>query len=130
MKEFGIDPQNMFEFWDVSMGTLCCVLGVSFAESWLLSQQEGPMRSGQHLSSTCCMSVSLWERQRGPEGGWVCGQVPSLQREVILPWVHSSCTHSEVTRATAALSISQGELFSGMTFLQAAAMVYKGQRAG
>lgn len=39
MKEFGIDPQNMFEFWDVSTGTLCCVLGVSFAESWPLSQQ-------------------------------------------------------------------------------------------
>lgn len=39
VKEFGIDPQNMFEFWDVSTGTLCCVLGVSFAESWPLSQQ-------------------------------------------------------------------------------------------
>lgn len=66
VKEFGIDPKNMFEFWDVSTGTLCCVLGVSFAESWPLSQQEGPMRSGQHLLSTCCMSVSLSERQRDP----------------------------------------------------------------
>lgn len=71
VKEFGIDPKNMFEFWDVSTGTLCCVLGVSFAASWPLSQQEGPMRSGQHLLGTCCMSVSLSESQRDPQGGLI-----------------------------------------------------------
>uniref|UniRef100_A0A8I6A243 Glucose-6-phosphate isomerase n=1 Tax=Rattus norvegicus TaxID=10116 RepID=A0A8I6A243_RAT len=48
VKEFGIDPKNMFEFWDVSTGTLCCVLGFDHFEQLL----SGAHWMDQHFMKT------------------------------------------------------------------------------